>query len=92
MPRRIFQVSSDLFWGFREEIDMACFQQIEEIPAYIKRNMKRFFQQHHLLALAEKVDTLQLHIHCPVGCSTVEELYVRTGPSDIIYVCDHCGG
>jgi hypothetical protein len=88
MPRRIFQVSSELFWGYQEIIDVYSFSSIEEICKHIQKRMKTFFRHHNLLALAEKVDTVKFHIHAPF--QTIYDMLEKTTHTDIIYVCDHC--
>lgn len=85
--RRTFQVSSDLFWGYTETIDITDFQTVEDLCMYVKIKMKQFFKHHNLLALAEKIDTIKLHIH---GEPSIQILLQSTNQNEIIYLCDHC--
>ena len=79
--RRIFQVSSELFWGYREIIDVNVYASTEEICTFIQKQLKAFFTLHNLLALAEKVDTLKLHIHAPF--ETIHDIIKKTKHTDI---------
>lgn len=85
---RTFQVSSDLFWGYKMVVDISTYETLDDICKYMQKQMKQFFVTHNLLALAEKVDSLKLHIHSPI--QTMDDIFLHTTPDMIIYVCDHC--
>lgn len=85
---RTFQVSSDLFWGYKSVLDVSVYETLDDICKHIQQQMKQFFVSHNLLALAEKVDSVKLHIHSPI--QTIEDIYLHTSHDTIIYVCDHC--
>ena len=89
MAIKVFQISSDIFWGFRVEVNLYNFTSLDEIIKYIKKEMKDFFKQENLLALSEKVDELNLHTHC-IHFSSYEEFIEKSEDFDIIYLCDHC--
>jgi hypothetical protein len=84
--RRV-QISSELFWGFHEEIDLLLFESQQDVCNYMKRTLKDFFKTHNLLGLAEKVDMIQLHMHNQG--KTIQDILRYTGRTDIVYVCDH---
>jgi len=88
MTKRIFQVSSDLFWGYTEEIDISLYTTLEELCNKMKEKMKQFFHSHNLFALEEKVDDVKLHIHAPI--QDISYIYENIKPDEIIYLCDHC--
>jgi hypothetical protein len=86
--KRVFQLSSDMFWGYRVQIDMFLFDDVSAIIQYIKQDMKTFFLSRNLQLLAEKVEKLKFHIHHPFD--TYKDLVGRTNAQDIIYICDNC--
>ncbi len=86
---RTFQISSELFWGYRLRVDLSLYDSLDEIIHLVKLDLKRFLLGKNLQALAEKVDTMKLHMHEPF--LTFQELADGTNPQDILYLCDHCG-
>jgi len=89
MNYRIFQISSELFWGYRLKADISMYDSLNDIIQLIKLDLKRYLLEKNLKALAEKVDAMKLHMHEPFV--SFAELAERTSPSDILYLCDHCG-
>jgi hypothetical protein len=85
---RIFQISSDYFWGYRVHIDMLKFDDIKSILNYVKQDLKAFLLSRNLQTLAEKVEQCKFHIHAPYN--TYTDLINLTTDEEIIYVCDHC--
>lgn len=85
---RIFQISSDLFWGFRCSIDLSQIETLEQVIDIVKLELKTYLLRRNLMALVEKISSMKLHMHSP----SVEfsELLDHTNPSDILYLCDHC--
>lgn len=86
--KRIFQVSSDMFWGYRVEIDLIYFETIAAIIQYVKNDLKQFLLSRNLQLLAEQVEKNNFHIHHPF--ETFEDIKNNTNTSTIIYICDHC--
>lgn len=91
MDRRTFQLSSELFWGYRVTIHARSFGSIQDIAAYVRAGLISFLLSRNLVVLAEKVHGMTLHMHGEHG-SSLEALLEATTPQDILYLCDHCGG
>lgn len=89
MNHRTFQISSELFWGYRLRVDISLYDSLSDIIQLIKLDLKRYLLDKNLKALAEKVDGMNLHMHEPF--LSFSELLDGTSPSDILYLCDHCG-
>jgi hypothetical protein len=85
---RTFQLSSDLFWGYKMSIDISRFDNIQCIIEYVKNDIKTFLLSRNLLCLVEKLDSCRFHIHQPYDM--FEHLINYTTSNDIIYICDHC--
>jgi hypothetical protein len=89
--QRKFQVSADLLWGYNTLIDLGkdvtCIDEI--VPLCLKR-MRAFLVNHNLLALVDKVDTMELHHHFPPTWQSIEDVATNTSLEDVIYLCDHC--
>lgn len=85
---RIFQVSSDIFWGYRLSVDISHFDSIKGIIDYVKSDIKTFLLSRNLQCLVEKLDECKFHIHEPHDI--FEELLQCTTNNDVIYICDHC--
>lgn len=84
----IFQVSSDVFWGYRVQLNPINFNDLPSIIAYIKNDMKTFFLSRNLQCLAEMVDKAKFHIHHPHD--NYKSIIELTNTDETIYVCDHC--
>lgn len=85
---RTFQISSDLFWGYRLIIDMSKFSDISTIIDYIKNDIRTFLLSRNLQCLVEKLDACKFHIHDPY--STYSDILKNTTSENVIYICDHC--
>jgi hypothetical protein len=85
---RTFQISSEVFWGYRMLIDISNFDSIKSITDYMKNDVRLFLSSRNLQLLIEKLDTSNFHIHSPFD--TFEDLLRKTDHSSVIYVCDHC--
>jgi hypothetical protein len=85
---KTFQVSSDLFWGYRVQVDVTRFDSVAAIIDYIKSDMRRFLSSKNLQNLVEKLNATKFHIHHPFD--TYSELLNHPDRNMIIYVCDHC--
>jgi hypothetical protein len=85
---RTFQISSDIFWGYRMSIDISHFDDIKSVIDYIKSDIRTFLLSRNLQCLVEKLDECKFHIHQPYD--VFQDLLNYTTNSDIIYVCDHC--
>lgn len=85
---RNFQVSSELFWGYKITLDISRFDTIKSVITYVKSDLKTFLLSRNLQCLVEKLDESIFHIHEPHD--TFEELIHNSTNDDIIYICDHC--
>lgn len=88
MKQRIFQISSQIFWGFQLVIDIEAVNNLDDVIRIIKDDLKAFLTSGNLLELRDKVDTMKLHVHYPLN--TWEDIVEMTAEEDIIYLCDHC--
>lgn len=77
---RTFQISDDLFWGFKIKINIDLYQNSEDIVEEVKEKLKDFLSTHNLQVLKEKVDTKILHT------SSINQIH-NSKNTDIIYVC-----
>lgn len=85
---RTFQLSSDLFWGYRVCVDVGSFDCMKNLIEYIKGDIKQFLLSKNLQMLIEKLDQCRFHIHSPYD--EFHDLLNRTDERTVIYVCDHC--
>lgn len=85
---RNFQVSSELFWGYKISLEISRFDTIKSIIEYVKSDLRTFLLSRNLQCLVEKLDECKFHIHEPYD--TFEELLHNSTYNDIIYICDHC--
>lgn len=85
---RTFQLSSDLFWGYRVNVDVGNFDCITSIIDYIKSDVRQFLLSRNLQMLVEKLDMCRFHIHSPYD--EYYDLLQKTDERTVIYVCDHC--
>ena len=85
---RTFQISSEIFWGYRATLDLLYFENIENIIEYVKNDLKQFLLSRNLQLLVEKLDKTKFHIHSPYN--TYSDILDKTDVSYVIYICDHC--
>lgn len=85
---RTFQLSSDLFWGYRVSVDVVNFDCLTSLIDYIKSDIRHFLLSKNLQMLVEKLDQCRFHIHSPYD--EFHDLLERTDELTVIYVCDHC--
>jgi hypothetical protein len=85
---RIFQVSSELFWGYRMLIDISKFDEIQSIINYVKCDIRTFLLSRNLISLVEKLESSRFHIHSPYD--NYDDLLNRTNEKEVIFICDHC--
>lgn len=80
---RTFQISDDLFWGFKVRLNIDLYNNPEDIVKEVKEQLKEFLSTHNLQVLKEKVDDKLLH--------TSSINYIRNSKKeDVIYVCSCC--
>ena len=81
MTIQTFQISDDLFWGWKTQVNLDNFETTQEIIEYIKICLSSFLLEHNLEVLAEKLKEKTYFIPC------IEEIISSREP--IIYVCNH---
>ncbi len=86
--KRVIQVSSELFWGFRVVVDIVHFDSVNAIIQYVQDDLRLHLQSRNLQALVEKLKNTNFHIHSPH--SSYENLLKQTTEHSVIYICDHC--
>lgn len=86
--QRTFQFSSDLFWGYRVNVDLSQFNDIDGIITYCIDDIKKMLTTHNLQILLEKLNERTFHVHSHEN--NIQELIENTDSDTIIYVCDHC--
>lgn len=86
----MFQISSDLFWGFQSLIDLRSYTTLTDVVSDIKKDLKHFLMTRNLQVLSEKVDAMELHVHHPY--SSLDDIRTKCPSYEIIYLCDHCRG
>ena len=81
---RTFQISAELFWGFRVKIDLHNIHCLDQIIFIIKFELERYLISRNLLVLSEKIDKLVLHSHD----GGVQDIIKNTCEESTIYLCD----
>ena len=81
---RICEFSSDLFGGFKYNLDTNEVDSIEEIIALAVYRLRTTLQTSNFEILVEKVDKTKWHIHS----HTFEDVLLKD--NDTIWICDHC--
>mgnify|MGYP006090558757 CR=1 FL=1 len=77
---RTFQISDDLFWGFKVNLNIDLFNNSLDIVKEVKEQLKNFLSKHNLQVLKEKIYDKQLHT------SSINDIR-NSKNTDIIYVC-----
>lgn len=85
---RTFQISHELFWGYRMKFDLFQIDELGTVISLIKADLKTYLLQRNLRELADEVDELQLHSHEPKA--PFKEWLRCTEPDAILYLCSHC--
>lgn len=75
----IVQLSTDLFWGYRCQVNMSSFASSQELVEHVKQELIAFLLTGNLQILAEQAKQLKLH-HCADWMSKDD--------SEIVYLCD----
>ena len=82
---RTFIASSELYSGFRVNIDIRYVNTLDDIVKIFLDEMKLVLKQNNFEVLLEKVLDKEFHIHS----HTLEDI-LPSNPDHIFYVCDHC--
>jgi hypothetical protein len=81
---RTFQISDNLFWGYKQKININLYTNTDDIINEMRTRLKEFLHQYNLEVLKEKVDTIDYNL-------PEFETILISKPTDIIYmcICDH---
>ena len=82
---RTFIASSELYSGFRVNIDIRYVNTLDDIVKIFLDEMKLVLKQNNFEVLLEKVVDKEFHIHS----YTLEDV-LTSNPDHIFYVCNHC--
>ena len=82
---RTFIASSELYSGFRVNIDIRYVNTLDDIVKIFLDEMKLVLKQNNFEVLLEKVVDKEFHIHS----HTLEDI-LTSNPDHIFYVCNHC--
>jgi len=82
---RTFEASSDLFAGFRVDINITKIDTLDDIVIKFVDKLKRVLELNNFTVLLEEFNRKKYHIHN----NTLENI-LTSDNEDIFYVCDHC--
>jgi len=82
---KTIQISDELFWGFKEDVDINNFSSFDELSIYMKKELSGFLRENNLLNLVDKVKLLKLHNH-----KFLDYMDIYDTKDDIIYLCGGC--
>ena len=74
-------VSSELFQGYNELIELDEFTSIQQLCNFIKKKLMAHLCLLNLIILEEKVNNMSFHIH---DCKFIHELFEK----HFIYICE----
>lgn len=80
---KIFQISSEIFWGWRCKLDIDTYDTSEKIILRVKNELVKYLHDGNLLNMVDKARDLKLHIH-----ESEDKIICRD--DKIVYLCDHC--
>ena len=82
---RTFIASSELYSGFRVNIDIRYINTLDDIVKIFLDELKLVLKQNNFEVLLEKVVDKEFHIHS----YTLEDI-LTSNPDHIFYICNHC--
>lgn len=82
---RTFEASSNLFSGFRVDINITKIDTLDDIVIKYVDKLKRVLELNNFIVLLEELDRKNFHIHT----HTLESI-LTSNEDDLFYVCDHC--
>jgi len=82
---RVFIASSELFSGFKVEMDIRNIDTLDDIVNIFTDNLKKVLKEYNFEILHDSVNAAKFHIHS----HTLEDILV-SNKDEIFYVCDHC--
>ena len=82
---RTFEASSELFSGFRVDINITKIDTLNDIVIKFVDKLRRVLELNNLLILVDELDKSKFHIHA----HTLEGV-LTSNKDEILYVCNHC--
>ena len=82
---RTFEISDELFSGFRLKIDLDDIDCLEDIIAYCYQVLSNILNDNNLQSLLAKLNRKSFHIHGYI----MTDLLLSDG-NRIFYICGHC--
>ena len=84
--KRTFVASSEIFSGYKVDIDIRRIETLEDIVEIFIRDLKSVLKKYNLEALLDKLNYgNEWHIHT----HTLEEI-LTSNVDELFYVCNHC--
>jgi predicted transcriptional regulator len=82
---RTFIASSELFSGFKVEINIQSIDTVDNIIKIFTDELKTVLKKYNFEILLESVNVKKFHVHS----HTLEQILI-SNKDEIIYICDHC--
>ena len=82
---RTFIASSELFSGFKVEINIQSIDNVDHIIKIFTDELKTVLKKYNFEILLESVNVGKFHVHS----HTLEQILI-SNKDEIIYICDHC--
>ena len=82
---RTFIASSELFSGFKVEINIQSIDTLDHIIKIFTDELKTVLKKYNFEILLESVNVKKFHVHS----HTLEQILI-SNKDEIIYICDHC--
>ena len=82
---RTFIASSELFSGFKVEINIQSIDTLDHIIKIFTDELKTVLKKYNFEILLESVNVKKFHVHS----HTLEQILI-SNKDEIIYTCDHC--
>ena len=82
---RTFIASSELFSGFKMDINIQSIDTLDHIIKIFTDELKSILKKYNFEILLESVNIKKFHVHS----HTLEQILI-SNKDEIIYICDHC--
>ena len=82
---RTFIASSELFSGFKVEMNIQSIDTVDNIIKIFTDELKTVLKKYNFEILLESVNVGKFHVHS----HTLEQILI-SNKDEIIYICDHC--
>ena len=82
---RTFIASSELFSGFKVEMNIQSIDTLDHIIKIFTDELKTVLKKYNFEILLESVNVKKFHVHS----HTLEQILI-SNKDEIMYICDHC--